>query len=579
MATIPNLSFKCLTVASDTQKSANQFTFQPRFNLITGDDNSIGKSTIAKLLLWTLGCDPKFDETWKSFDVRALVEFDIDNEDYQVGRYGNTMFLKKPNENWEKFDKITGAFSEAFSDIVQFKALLANRSDPTKLETPPPSYYFLPFYIDQLRSWSQTWNGFISLGQYERWQKTIIQYHTGYLLPEHFRIQEKIAGNEAEKRIEKEEIQKIVTTIEVVKEYLPTNIKVMALTGNEFDDFVNEVSNELGELQTKQEILLKQNSDLSSEKVYLVSQLDLARIASTELEKDYKFSVENISGDILVCPICGTEHDNSLPSRSSILVDKDEADQQIRSINIKLDKVDKKLFTLRKELDEVRNQIELINDKYNNGSLEDEQTPSQSNSLSFIDGLASHSVQKHVQRTMEKKVAFVEDIDRLNRGLKKEQSKLISEEDRDDKDSAFKTCLGRYVQELNTLGINLSSVSSALNYNKLHDSGGAAESTRGLLAYYLAVLQQIYKAKNEVFSSIIIDTPNQQEQADFNYEKILDFLMDKTPNDTQLILCAMNRVEIKNYEAKAHVISLDSGKVLNPKKYNAYRKLVSFEEF
>lgn len=50
-----NLAFKRLVVASDTLKSGNQFEFNPRFNLITANDNSFGKSTLAKLLFWTLG--------------------------------------------------------------------------------------------------------------------------------------------------------------------------------------------------------------------------------------------------------------------------------------------------------------------------------------------------------------------------------------------------------------------------------------------------------------------------------------------------------------------------------------------
>lgn len=579
MATIPNLSFKCLTIVSDTLKSANQFKFHPRFNLITGNDNSIGKSTLAKLLLWTLGCEPEFDDTWKSFDVRVLVEFNIGNEVYQVGRYGTTMFLKKPNSDWERFEKITGAFSTAFSDIVHFKALLPNRNDPTKLETPPPSYYFLPFYIDQRYSWAKTWNSFINLGQYKLWQKTIIEYHTGYLSPEHFRIQEKIAENQVEKKEEQEQIQRIVTTIEIVKEYLPTNTKMIALTVDEFDNYVEEINVDLSDLQIRQEAILKESSDLHSEKVYLTSQLDLAMIASVELEKDYIFSVENTSGDILTCPICGTEHDNSLPSRASILADKDDAIHQVNEISKKLEKVEKKLLSLQKSLSEIRIQIKLINDKYTDDASEIEQSSSSSDSSSFIDGLASHSVQKHVQRTMEKKVALVKGIDRSNTDLRKEQSKLISKEDRESMDSAFKANLSQYVQDLNALGVNLSSVDSALNYNKLHGSGGAAESTRGLLAYYIAVLKQIYFANNEVFSSVIIDTPNQQEQADFNYEKILNFLMDKIPNNIQLILCAMNRPEVEEYKKKAHVIILGNGKILTPENYDVYRKVVSFESF
>jgi hypothetical protein len=353
-----NLSFTRLTIVSDTQKSANQFNFHPRFNLITGNDNSIGKSTLAKLLFWTLGCEPDLDPTWMSLDVRSLVDFKIGNDPYQIGRYGNSMFIKRPNGISNKFEKISGAYSKAFAEIVEFKTLLPNRNTPTTLEPPPPAFYFLPFYIDQLRSWSQTWNGFNQLSQYANWQKTIIQYHTGYLLPDHFLLQAKIAEKEIEKKDVTQQVARIETTIEVVKEYLPTNTKVLALTNDEFDNFFNEVNIELKSLQTKQEEYLKKISDLNSEQIYLQSQLELVRIAFVELESDYKFSVEQIKGDSLICPICGTEHDNSLPNRASILSDKDEAKNQIESISQKLNRVDKQLSQSQDTLTEIHMQID-----------------------------------------------------------------------------------------------------------------------------------------------------------------------------------------------------------------------------
>ena len=81
---------------SNSQKSANQFNFHPKYNLITGDNNSIGKSTLAKLLLWTLGCSTHHDPTWKSFDIRALLVFNVGDNEYAVGRYNDIIYLKQP---------------------------------------------------------------------------------------------------------------------------------------------------------------------------------------------------------------------------------------------------------------------------------------------------------------------------------------------------------------------------------------------------------------------------------------------------------------------------------------------------
>ena len=75
----------------------------------------------------------------------------------------------------------------------------------------------------------------------------------------------------------------------------------------------------------------------------------------------------------------------------------------------------------------------------------------------------------------------------------------------------------------------------------------------------------------------MIDTPNQQEQADLNYEKILKFLMDTVPSNAQLILCAMNRGEIQSYKSSAHVIELDEKKILRDTKYTECRAFLNFD--
>jgi hypothetical protein len=188
-----SLVFRQLTILSDTQKSANQFEFSPRLNLITGNDNSVGKSTLAKLLFWTLGCDPEFDVFWKALDVKAVVDFSVSGKAYQAGRHGNIMFFRARGEAWEVYSKITGKFSENFCRLVNFQILLPNRNDSTVLESPPPAFYFLPFYIDQRKSWSHAWASFVGLEQYARWQNPVIKYHTGYLTPSHFEIDEEIA--------------------------------------------------------------------------------------------------------------------------------------------------------------------------------------------------------------------------------------------------------------------------------------------------------------------------------------------------------------------------------------------------
>jgi len=50
------IKINSLKILSNPQKTANQFEFHEKVNLITAADNNFGKSTLAKLLMWAFGC-------------------------------------------------------------------------------------------------------------------------------------------------------------------------------------------------------------------------------------------------------------------------------------------------------------------------------------------------------------------------------------------------------------------------------------------------------------------------------------------------------------------------------------------
>lgn len=565
-----NLLFERLTLLSDSDKSANQFEFKKHLNLITGIDNSIGKSTLAKMLLWAIGCEPAFDTTWKAMDCKAVLEFSIGDDSYQVARYGNSINLYK-NKNIVKFyPKITGDYSLDFSRLVQFSALLPNRDDSNKLETPPPSFYFLPFYVDQRKSWSHAWVCFQNLGQYSSWQQTIVKYHTGYLKTEHFELEKIISEAKSNKKELDDDVQKIEAAIEVIARYTPNFDGVLAISSEEFDFLSHQVDAELAELQKDQEKTLGMMANLQIELQHLVFQQKMLSAAAEALEADYVFAVERISGDELYCPLCGTIHDNSLASRSVILADKEEALQQGRLISTKTKKLKLEIERVRNSLQIIREKISLINEKYS-----DYDAPHQADDFSFMDKLAPRVVEKNIGKNKQNKQILSIEISKTIKARRKLQKSFLSETDKNALDANFMGHLTKYIEILNAKGINLSEVTSPLDYKKLYDSGGAAESTRGIFAYQMATLKQIDSTNNEVLAPFIIDTPNQHEQTGLNYEKIIELLISEIPSSMQLILCAMDSDAIKKYSLLAHEVRLDEDRVLSKTKYEKFRPIVT----
>ncbi|MED5742321.1 hypothetical protein [Enterobacter hormaechei] len=558
-----SLQFQRLVLISDSKRLANQFTFPKRLNLITGEDNSIGKSTLAKSLLWSLGCDPVIDEEWKSNDIKSILYFTINNKEYFSCRGSHSIILGAIDGEAKRYTHITGDFSQDLSDLVNFKMKLPNRTDG-KLETPPPAYYFLPFYIDQIKSWSSPWDSFENLGQYANWKKSLIKYFTGYLKPEHFELEEEIYEYSEVKKESTAKIEKFQSAVDVIVDN-SADITI-ALDNEKFSEIQKEINTELQEFIDYQRRLYDAQATITSNIYDLEKQYELATSSANELEEDYKFAVESIPTDHLECPLCGTLHDNSLTNRALLLSEKDSLLDEANSIASEIEALRSSLFELNEVAQFATNEIERINKKY----LTDDNAGEKTLITQVIDAISKEKVSRSIQVKIDNEDLKISKANNSVAELKKDQRKLLSNKDKEELNSSFMSKLLGNIEALGSTGVNLSKVKSPTDYKQLL-GGGAAEAARGLLAYQLSVLQQIHSAKTCIVPPFVIDTPNQQEQAGHRYETVIKELMRSIPEDYQIILCAMENNALNEFKNDANVITINSGKLLDSSQYDSLR--------
>lgn len=90
---------------------------------------------------------------------------------------------------------------------------------------------------------------------------------------------------------------------------------------------------------------------------------------------------------------------------------------------------------------------------------------------------------------------------------------------------------------------------------------------RALVAYYYSILHTMKKYSTSTFCPIIIDSPNQQDQDEENLKKMMEFIFNEQPEDSQLIL---GLVDLGDYDFEGNVIELTE-------KYNLLQE-ESYEE-
>ena len=563
-----NLIFKKLSLLSDKQRAARQVLFQKRFNLIIGKTNSVGKSTLVKNLFWSFGCDVRLDPTWENQDCKSMLEFQIDDQNYWIGRHGDRFFFSTDGNNFKVYSKIGGEFSELIANLVNFSVLLPIRNQDVVI-VPPPAFYFLPFYIEQKTGWGKAWDGFDSLMQFTQWNKEVIPFHVGFIGKDYFNKTKEIYENKRKMAEVDDEIKRVSTAIEVVQEFVPEVVSTLNI--EELDKIKSELREDVFNLHKTQEELFEELANLRSKKAQIESQLTIANEAVKELEKDYVFAQNE--EDEIHCPTCGVVHDNSLVSKFSLLSDKDQAEQILVRLTSKLENINKSIDKKTIKLAEVREEIQKLNEKY---YREEQNTVFTLQNV--LESVAAHSVKIKVEDLRETKAAEYYDLTQKDKTLNAERVKSIKAK-KEDVTKRFLEIYPAYIDKLRAVGVVASNIKSPEQYRKVANSGGAAEGVRGMLAYYVAIYNLISSYSEEVLSPLVIDTPNQHEQAPNHYESIVSFINDSTPLSSQIFLCAMDSPKLdplKNKPASAIILLEKERGLLIEDEYEKTRKEIAW---
>lgn len=551
------LIFKRLFVQSTTQKLAGRFRFEPGLNLITGDDNSIGKSTLVRLPLWTLGCDFDFDARWTPLDARTILEFEIDGRSYLAARHRNEIRLRAEQEEWCDYHSTADDYEKEFASIVRFGVLLPRRKQKWVHEAPPPASYFSAFYIDQRKGWTEPWSSF-TIHKYEDWRRPVINFHAGYHPAEYFEVGAGIAKRLQHIDDDERLIEKYGRAVEVLDMLAPQ--EELPETDVELDSAISDIQNSMIAVKRREQRALSLLRGKQEELEITKVQRGIAQAAVDDLEKDYDFAVTQLRGDVLVCPLCGTSHDNTLLERASLLQDRAQAEQQIVTLTATQSKIEATIEATLRRLDAVREELSKLNRRFKR--LDKDVTVK-----SILETMGTDSVRRRAEEvTTTTRLRL-----RANRKTLAEQRAAQHDLVEVGKAESINVY---YQSELaglcDTLRLSPAfDVNTALptGYRELAVSGGGADSSRMQLAYHLAMHRLIRHFKTEVLAPLVLDTPNQQDQGALNYSLVSTELKRRATKDTQFFVCATRHPAMKALEEDSTVIVLDENRLLSAEWY------------
>lgn len=527
---------KKILLLSLQEGKARKVLFNNKTTIILGR-NSTGKSCLIKSIYQTFGAEPQnIHPKWKEANAISLVFFTIDGLNYSILRNGRVYVIFNSNgEKTHQFSKVS-ELAEYFALLFDFKIKLTDREG--KVVTPPPAYLFLPYYADQDKSWISNWSSFSKLHLPDA-KGDIVNYHTGIRPNEFYEAKNELGFvNDGIAEIDKE--------MEIVKNLLK-NLKDklskidFTLNINDFQEEIKELlvlCEGLNKLQNK----LKQDlSILYNQKINLEAQLIITQKALHETNKDYEFAVNNLD-EYVSCPSCGAEYENNFSERFGIAQDEQ------RCLDL--------IVELKEELSTIDSKIDLANDKFSSNNIEiaeiQKRLEQKKEKIKLKDVIESEG-KREMKKLFESEIQMYENElkeklllkNHFEKEVKRFEDRKRASEIRD----SYRGYMSSFLKKLNVYSLSESSYKRI--DSSIKESGSAMP--RALMAYYYSILYVIKSNGSSAFCPIIIDSPNQQGQDSENLPRLINFILEKQPKDSQLIL---GLEELPENDLNLHIVEL-----------------------
>lgn len=512
--------FKNIWLLSHQEHKARHVEFHPSKNLLVGR-NHTGKTTLIRSLFETLGATPQGKlEQWDDNAV-SLLEFSVDEKRYFALHQDGRRALFDSTFNLIISTAKFGEWSKCFCEITDFNLVF---SDKKQAEVVPadPACFFTPFYVNQDGSWQAEWNTFGGgMKRFSAPFKPILEYFTGVCPPEYYTASAEKSQHAKTLDDHRREYKLLERAIERFSKSVPlTGPKVNA------DNFVAEIeqlTKEVSELNSRQEglrrVAVREQELLKS----LGHQIHLAEEALAAYDSDAKYLLKDGAAP-LICPTCHAEHEKPFLDLLEFVEDA----RVLRELAARL----------REDASEVRtrthkafSELNSLNENYLRISRLLESRKGELKFKDVVSSLGAESAfaafeeeRKQIQAAIDAVVLTVDALEtKMNelRSLKRTKAILA--------DFREHYAASRIALELHSVPTKTMQLTSRPS---LSGSGGP----RSILAYYAAIWRTVQGKSGTYDVPVVIDSPNQQAQDDFNLPAVLSFIAKDLPAGMQLIV-------------------------------------------
>ncbi|MGG1643667.1 hypothetical protein ACIFQM_20830 [Paenibacillus sp. NRS-1782] len=551
------LLIKKLIVISDVEESSKEISFLEGLNLIIGE-NKTGKSSLIKSIFYSLGCELIFEDDWKNLVQKYVLFFDYGEKKYcTIREKENIKLFNIVNES--KFIVLSDnkSYHEFCMALMQELDVSMDCLTINGLEvsiTTPLLFRFQ--YIDQDSGWSKIGESFSNMKYIKDWKGNTNKYVVGYQENKYYKEKNNIL------KINKT-IQELIIKLKYFNELLKTiqmNIEVSNTENNIIleNSQIKLAFSELDNLERRKIKLEESISELKNIEYEKNLQLATLKEYIKELDKDHTYAMTQ--EEKIICPTCGTVHNNKVIDRLEIVKDIQSGNELIKQIRNELKELDFKISGLLEEKNQVNKRYSFLKRQIE-----------RSKELATVANTFRNEGKQEIVFTgkleRDKIMKLIIEEERNVKTIKEKIKEFNSPERRNKILTDLKTTYEGILKELN---IPLKTLKLKDFVQELTKTG--SEKPRIIYAYHVALYLYNLDRMVSPFNFLVIDTPNQQGQDWKNLksiDEVLGYLLDKRG---QVIIGTERET---GYEEEASIVIrlMQERRTLNKKDYTSHIEL------
>lgn len=547
-----NIRFKEILFLSYREKRARRISLDSDVVVVKGG-NGTGKSCLLKSLYGVFGAQVnKYPEGWDPQYIVVLLKFQIDGVTHRALKIGRDYYLLNPDNT--ALSDTNSMEEQARCVSLLFGMDLCYYSDQSQKRRLPVGCFFMPFYIDQDSGWQQPWSSFTQVGN-EQVKRNVMLYYTGVVNYDYYLSKSHLLSLQNEYRKWRNEKSIQNNFISIIRDKLKSH-NTMSLTEDAFREEIDSFVVKIQDLKEKQNKILKELEELYFDKLFKESRITALHENIKAIEEDFNYAIQH--DDLLICPVCGAQTENSTLARLGMNIDKEDSRELIVSYKMELDEVKKRIERANKKSEELKHQIEdieaLVSTKKEEYTLKE-----------YLD----HKVIEKLQELFyENEHEFDENIERVESDIKDEEERLKSLKGSNRLKvilEDFNACLRTYSKELG----------SSFDKSKNHGlgekiKGSGSSHPKETLAYFFSYLTIMNKYSTPIMMPIVIDEFKQNGTTDQSIDKMIGFAIEHRPQNGQVIYSVSDNYTATGDNVKT--ISLDGDYLMNEKEYASVRE-------